>query len=158
MNPKLSLSETEHAEAQRFVRQGKANARTLTRAWVVLKLADGWDEAKIAETFAISQATVKNVAQRFAKGGLDLVLHDRVQQRRRQALTGQQAAHLIATTCSPAPDGHDHWTVRLLAGKAVELGFVKSISPNTIHELLKKTNSSPGSTNTGACRQWEGTL
>ncbi len=124
----------------------------------MLKLADGWDEAKIAETFAISQATVKNVAQRFAKGGLDLVLHDRVQQRRRQALTGQQAAHLIATTCSPAPDGHDHWTVRLLAGKAVELGFVKSISPNTIHELLKKTTSSPGNMNIGVSPQSAGTL
>jgi transposase len=154
----LSLSETERTEAQRFVRQGKTNARTLTRAWVLLKLADGWDEAKIAETFAISQATIKNIVQRFAEGGLDLVLHDRVQQRRRQALTGQQAAHLIALTYSPAPDGHDHWTVRLLAGKAVELGFVKSISPTTIHDLLKKTTSSPGSTNTGACHQWEGTL
>jgi transposase len=138
MQLKLSLSEMERTEAQRFVRQGKANARSLTRAWVLLKLADGWDEAKIAETFAISQATVKNVARRFTEGGLDLVLHDQVQQRRRQALTGQQAAHLIALTCSPAPDGHDHWTMRLLAGKAVELGFVKSISPNTIHELLKK--------------------
>src|SRR5215469_12795194 len=158
MNPKLSLSEMERTEAQKFVRQGKANARTLTRAWVLLKLADGWDEAKIAETFAIAPATVKNVARRFAEGGLDLVLHDKVQQRRRRALTGQQAAHLIALTCSPAPDGHDHWTVRLLAGKAVELGFVKSISPNTIHELLKKTNSSPGSTNTGACPQSEETL
>src|SRR2546428_10120757 len=40
---------------------------------------------------------------------------------RSQALTGGQAAHLIAITCSPVPDGHDHWTVRLLAGKAVEL-------------------------------------
>ena len=158
MQAKLSLSATERSEAQRFVRQGKANARTLTRAWTLLKLADGWDEAKIAETFAISPATVKNVAHRFAEGGLDLVLHDKVQQRRRQALTGQQAAHVIALTCSPAPDGHDHWTVRLLAGKAVQLGFVKSISPNTIYELLKKTNSSPGSTNIGACRQWEGNL
>jgi transposase len=158
MKPMLSLSETERSEAQKFVRQGKANARTLTRAWTLLKLADGWDEAKIAETFAISPATVKNVAHRFAEGGLNLVLHDKVQQRRRQALTGQQAAHVIALTCSPAPDGHDHWTVRLLAGKAVQLGFVKSISPNTIHELLKKTNSSPGSTNIGVCRQWEGNL
>jgi transposase len=140
MKAKLSLSETERSEAQRFVRQGKANARTLTRAWVLLKLADGWDEAKIAETFAISQATVKNVAHRFAKGGLDRVLHDTVQQRRRQALTGQQAAHLIAITCSPAPDGHDHWTVRLLANKAVELGIVEKISPITIHQLLKKMN------------------
>ena len=141
-------------EAHKFVRQGKANARTLTRAWILLKLADGWGEAKIAETFAVTPATVRNVAQRFVKGGLDQVLHDQVQQRRRQALTGQQAAHLIAITCSPAPDGHDHWTVRLLASKAVELGFVEKISPNTIHELLKKTTSSPGGMNTGAFPPW----
>jgi hypothetical protein len=76
-------------------------------------------------------------------------LHDKVQQRRRQVLTGLQTAHLIAVACSPSPEGHDHWTVRLLAHKAVELGFVSSISPNTIHELLKKTNSNPGSMNTG---------
>ena len=67
MKEKLSLSETERTEAQRFVRQGKANARSLTRAWVLLKLADGWDEAKIAETFAISHATITNVTQRFAR-------------------------------------------------------------------------------------------
>jgi transposase len=150
MKPKLSLSETERTEAQKFVRQGKANARILTRAWILLKLAEGWEEAKVAETFAVTQATVKNVTRRFAEGGLDRVLHDKVQQRRRQALTGQQAAHLIAITCSPAPDGHDHWTVRLLAGKAVELGEVSSISPNTIHELLKKMSSNPGNMNTGA--------
>ena len=83
MKAKLSLNETERTEAQKFVRQGKANARTLTRAWILLKLADGWDEAKIAETFAVTQTTVKNVAHRFTEGGLDLVLHDKVQQRRR---------------------------------------------------------------------------
>lgn len=158
MKTMLSLSETERAEIQKFVRQGKANARTLTRAWALLKLADGWDEAKIAETFAISPATVKNVARRFVQGGLDLVLHDQVQQRRRQALTGQQAAHVIAITCSPAPDGHDHWTVRLLASKAVELGFVSSISPNTIHQLLKKMNSNPGDMSTGVSLRLEASL
>ena len=144
MKAKRSLSETQRTEAHRFVRQGKANARTLTRAWILLKLADGWDEGKIAETFVVTKAPVKNVAERVAEGGLDLLLHDKVQQRRRQALTGQQAAHLIAITCSPAPDGHDHWTVRLLANKAVELGFVEKISPTTIHQLLKKMNSDPG--------------
>jgi hypothetical protein len=82
MKAKLSLSETERTEVQRFVRQGKANARTLTRVWILLNLANGWDEGKIAETFAVTQATVKNVAKRFAEGGLDLVLHDKVQQRR----------------------------------------------------------------------------
>lgn len=158
MKAKLSLRETERTEAHKFVRQGMANARSLTRAWILLKLADGWDEARVAETFTVTRATVKNVAQRFVEGGLDRVLHDKVQSRRRQALTGPQAAHLVAITCSSAPDGHDHWTVRLLAQKAVELEFVKSISPNTIHELLKKTNSNPGGTSTGACPLSEGSL
>lgn len=49
MKPMLSLSETERSEVQKFVRQGKANARTLIRAWTLLKLADGWDEARIAD-------------------------------------------------------------------------------------------------------------
>jgi hypothetical protein len=65
-------------------------------------------------------------------------LHDKNQQRQRQALTGGQAAHLIAIACTSALDGHDHWTLRLLARKAVELGFVDSISPETIRQMLKK--------------------
>lgn len=92
------------------------------------------------------------------QGGLEAVLDDKVQQHRRSALSGLQTAHLVAITCSRAPEGHDHWTVRLLAQKAVELGFVESISPNTIHELLKKTSSSPGSMNTGAYHQSEENL
>jgi hypothetical protein len=74
----------------------------------------------------------------YLSGGLEAVLYDKKQQRQRQALTGEQAAHLIAIACTPAPDGHDHWTLRLLAGKAVELGFVDSISPETIRQVLKK--------------------
>jgi hypothetical protein len=49
------------------------------------------------------------------------------------------------------PDGHDHWTLRLLAGKAVELGYVEHIDIGTIRNLLKKTSSNPGNTSGGAC-------
>jgi len=31
---------------------------------------------------------------------------------------------LIATACSDAPEGHDHWALRLLADRLVELGVV----------------------------------
>jgi hypothetical protein len=81
------------------------------------------------------------------------VLTDKVQERRRQALTGEQQAHLIAMACSAVPQGHDHWTLRMLAGKAVELGFVEYISPETIRALLARTSSSPGSTSSGASRR-----
>ncbi len=87
---------------------------------------------------------------RFVEGGVDAVLRHKRQVRYRQALTGSQQAHLIAIACSPIPDGHDHWTLRMLAGKAVELGFVEKISPETIRALLKKTNSSRGATGSGA--------
>jgi transposase len=156
MRQPITLTDQECQYLQMFVHRGKANARTLTRARVLLKVAEGWKDQEIVAAFDICQATVTNVCKRYTEGGLETVLYDKVQQRRRQALSGQQAAHLIAIACSPIPDGHDHWTVRLLADKAVELGFVNSISPNTIHQLLKKTNSSRGSMNTGACPQSEG--
>src|SRR6266699_5885138 len=156
--PTITLSNEERTTLESFVHRGKANARTLTRARILLKSADEWRTSALAAAFDVCEATVTNVRGRFVQGGLEAVLHDKVQQHRRSALSGLQSAHLIAVACSPAPDGHDHWTVRLLAQKAVELGFVTNISPTTIHELLKKTNSKPGSTNIGACHQSEASL
>ncbi len=149
----VTLSDSEQASLQTFIHAGKANARTFTRARVLLKAAEGWTDQHICAAFDISRNTAMRVRQLYLEGGLEAVLHDKRQQRYRQALTGGQAAHLIAITCSPVPDGHDHWTVRLLAGKAVELGFVESISPETIRQLLKKMNSSLGNTNSGASQQ-----
>ena len=40
---------------------------------------------------------------------------------------------------SDAPEGHDHWTLRLLADKVVELGLVVSLSHETVRLRLKKT-------------------
>src|SRR5215471_18214466 len=138
--PAVTLTEEERRTLETFVHRGKANARTITRARILLKSADGWSAAELAEAFDVCEATVTNVRRRFAQGGLDAILHDKVQHHRRSALSGPQTAHLIAVVCSPSPEGHDHWTVRLLAQKAVELGFVANISPTTIHDLLKKTN------------------
>jgi hypothetical protein len=146
----VTLSETDRASLQTFIHAGKANARTFTRARVLLKAAEGWTDQHICDAFDVSRNTSIRVRQLYLDGGLEAVLYDKRQVRYRQALSGGQAAHLIAMTCSPAPMGHDHWTLRLLAGKAVELGFVESISPETIRQLLKKMNSSLGSTNSGA--------
>jgi Homeodomain-like domain len=145
----ITLSETDRASLQTFIHAGKANARIFTRARVLLKAAENWTDQHICDAFDISRNTSIRVRELYLEGGLEAVLHDKRQARYRQALTGGQAAHLIAITCSPVPTGHDHWTVRLLAGKAVESGFVESISPETIRHLLKKTNSSLGSTNSG---------
>src|SRR5260370_40467604 len=149
----VTLSDSEQASHQTSIHAGKGNARTFTRARVLLKAAEGWTDQHICAAFDISRNTAMRVRQLYLEGGLEAVLHDKGQQRYRQALTGGQAAHLIGITCRPVPDGHDHWTTRPPAGKAVELGFLESISAETIRQLLKKMNSSLGNTNSGASQQ-----
>jgi len=146
----IALSETDRSRLYMFLHSGQQSARARTRAQVLLKLGNGWSLAEVCRAFDVCRNTVVNVRARFAEGGVDAVLRHKRQAHYRQALTGQQQAHLIAIACSKVPDGHDHWTLRMLAGKAVELGFVETISPETIRALLKKTSSSPGNIGTGA--------
>ena len=56
--------------------------------------------------------------RRFTEDGLDGALRDRTQPHRYRKLDDRGEAHLIALACSPAPEGHDHWNLRLLAGHA----------------------------------------
>lgn len=146
----IVLSEIDRSRLYTFLHSGQQCARARTRAQVLLNLGEGWSLAGVCRAFDVCRNTVLNVRARFAEGGVDAVLRHKRQTRYRQALTGQQQAHLIAIACSKVPDGHDHWTMRMLAKKAVELGFVKKISPETIRALLEKTHSSPGNTGTGA--------
>ena len=157
-SPSLSLSDDERSQLEQFLHRGKANARTLSRVRILLKSAEGWSVVAITEALDVSAATVWNVRKRYREGGVERVLHDKVQEHRRSALSGLQTAHLIAIACTPTPEGHDHWTVRLLADKAVELGYVERISLDTIHRLLKKTTSNPGDRRTGASRKRAETL
>ena len=87
--PAITLSSEERRHLEIFVHRGKANARTLTRARILLKSAEGWSTATLATTFDVCEATVSNVRRRFAQGGLEAVLHDKVQQHRRSALSGR---------------------------------------------------------------------
>ena len=136
----IVLTELDRSRLQTFVHAGHESARARTRAQVLLKLGEGWSLAEVSRAFDVCRNTVLNVRACFAKGGVDAVLRHQRQERYRQALGGPQQARLIAIACSPVPDGHDHWTLRMLAGKAVELGFVESISPETIRAILKKTS------------------
>ena len=52
--------------------------------------------------------------------------------------------HYNAISCSEPPEGFGRWSLRLLADKVVELGYVDSISHETIRYVLKKTNLSLG--------------
>ena len=71
--------------------------------------------------------------------GLERALNEDKRPGQKRKLDGRAEAQLVATACSDAPEGHEHWTMRLLAGKLVELGIVESISHETVRLTLKKT-------------------
>jgi len=149
----IKLTEEEQAALDGFVRRGKANARNLTRAHILLKSAEGWSIGRIAETYGVSAATVSNVRQRYGQGGVEGVIKDKVQQNRRRALGGEEEAVMAAIACSPVPDGHDHWTLRMLRDKLIELDVVEHVSAATIQDRLKKMTSNPGGARSGASRK-----
>ncbi len=78
------------------------------------------------------------------------MLHDHPQANRFRKLDDRGEAHLVALACSDAPEGHDHWTLRLLAAQVVELGLVSSLPQEAVRLWLKKTSSSPGGNSSGA--------
>ena len=128
----------------------------IARARILLKSNDGWDgwdgwdAPKVAEALDVALGTVYRIKQRFAEEGLDGALWDRRQVNRHRKLDDRGEAHLITLACSEPPAGHDHWTLRLLAGKVVELGLAPSLSHETVRLHLKKTPSSRGRSRSGA--------
>ena len=152
----VELSEEQRFALQQLLSRGKAPVRQQAHARILLKIdrnAPGprWTDEQVAEAFEMSRYTVMRIRERFVTNGLDDALtHRHHTQTRARALDGEQEAHLIALSCSPAPAGQARWTLRLLANRMVELEYVERVSYETVRKVLKKTNSSPGSNNAGA--------
>ena len=147
---RVHLTDAERAELRGLVGSGIAPARMLTRARILLKADDGeggpgWSDAAIAGALDVNPSTVLRVRRRFVQDGLAATLErkrpDRIYER---ALDGEQEAHLIAIACSEAPDGADHWSLRLLADELVRLEVVATVSHETVRQTLKKTTSNRG--------------
>ena len=120
----------------------KRAARPLVAGTVArgqLKADEGLKDAEIAHNLSTSPSTVERTRKRFVEGGLAKALNEDPRPGRVAKLSELEEAHLIALACSDAPDGHEHWTLRMLADKVVELGFAESFSHEAVRQRLKKT-------------------
>ena len=135
---KVNLSDDERQILQAVVQKGKSAARSQTRARILLKAAEGSRDKDIIDALNVSPSMVAKTRQRYVEEGPESALKDHPRPGKAPKLSDKQAAHLIAVACSDAPDGHNHWTLRLLADKVVELNYADSCSYETIRQLLKK--------------------
>jgi transposase len=146
----VALNEEQRSTLQRLISSGKAPARKLAHARMLLKIdrntADNvWTDEQVAEALEVSRSTVMRVRERFVEHGLDDALnHRQAPQARSRALDGAQEAHLIALSCSPCPNGQERWTLRMLAERMVQLEYTEQISYETVRRTLKKMSSNRG--------------
>ena len=134
----VDLAEEERVRLRTLLRRGKASVRMVARARVLLRAEEGYTDAAIAAVLDVGTATVGRIRKRFVERGLEQALREQPRPGQRRKLSGKQEAHVIAVACTTPPEGHGRWTLRLLAGKVVELGFAPSISPETVRQVLKK--------------------
>jgi hypothetical protein len=147
----VTLTPEERSHLQQLIAAGRAAAQTLMHARILLKAdqapgGPAWADERIAEAVEVNPATIARVRQRFVEQGVEAALVRKPQTRpsRARVLDGRAEAHLVTLACSTPPDGRACWTLRLLAGRLVELEVVDAVSTETVRRALKKTRSSRG--------------
>ena len=125
----------------KILSRGKTSAHEQRRARILDLLHRGEHPKRIAELLQIGIATVYNIQKRYLEQGFDSALKDKPRSGKPPTISGEQKARITALACSEVPAGHAAWTLRLLADKAVELGFIERISHMEVGRILKKTRS-----------------
>jgi transposase len=147
---RVTLTIEEQRDLRQLVSQGNSSARKITRGRILL-LADennpetGFKDDEIVKALNVSARTVERTRKSCVEEGLEAAInHKRPYRRKPKSLDGKAEAYLVATTCSPAPEGRERWTLQLLADKLVELNVVDTVSTETVRRTLKKMNLSLG--------------
>jgi transposase len=146
----IILSTKERKALEQYSRTGVHSVRLVNRAKIIFALdtSKGRKAEKqetIAKRIGVSRQTVNNARRDFLKAGGASVF---LQRKRRTTppvpskMTGEMEARIIALACGKAPKGYARWTLRLLAGKCVELGYSDAMSRMSVSRLLKKRNLS----------------
>ena len=152
---KVSLTKEEHAQLQAVLSKGKHSSQLYRNACILINSDEGpygnkLSNEQIAQVLQINNKTVERVKQRFVEEGFDACMDRKPYPKKDpKKADGDFEAHLIALSCSKAPEGYARWSLRLLADKMVELEYTDSVSHETVRQVLKKTKSNHGGSRDG---------
>jgi len=136
----INLNEEERQTLETLIRKGKAKARQIKRAMILLKANEGLSDPEIMAALNVSRPCVERIGKRFVADGIERALNEDPRPGQKRRLDGRAEATLIAIACTEAPAGYVHWSLRLLAGRLVQLWIVDTVSYETVRRTLKKMN------------------
>ena len=147
---KVTLTDAERVALEKVMAKGKHTSQQFRNACILLNCDEGDRIAKvpdeqIAQILHVNVKTIERLKQRFVEEGFEACTERKPYPPVKAPKTdGDFEAHLVALSCSKAPQGYTRWSLRLLADKMVELSYADSISHESVRKVLKKTSSSPG--------------
>jgi transposase len=134
---KLSAHDREFLET--LISQGELTAKAYRRALGLLELDRGQTYTAVSKTLQVTITTLSTWTEKYQESGLQ-VLADKARTGRPVEIDGNERARVTALACSEPPEGYGQWSLRLLADKAIELGYCEHISHTAVGQILKKTN------------------
>ncbi len=152
----VTLTKDERDNLKAITSRGSHKSQKVINALILMGCDEGeYQEERstneeIARVLKIGMRKIDRVKKRFIEHGLETTLNGMKGSRTyKKKIDGDFEAHLIALSCSDPPEGFAKWSLRLLADKVVELEYIDNVSHETIRQVLKKANSSPGNVKVG---------
>ena len=152
----VTLTKDERKTLDDLISKGKHRSQKILNALVLLGCDEGEYQTKrstneeISRILNISMRKIDRAKKRFVEDGFDIALNGKKGSRvYEKKVDGDFEAHLVALSCSEAPEGFARWSLRLLADQVVELGYIDSISHEAVRRVLKKTKLNLGVTKDG---------
>ena len=145
---KVNLTKVEQAKLSKITTTGKAHAKEILHANILLATDDNRSPkltvAAAADKCNTTTTTVQTIRKLYAVCGFGAALKRKKRETPpiQPKITGEVEAHIIALACSEPPEGFAKWSLRLLADKAVELEYIDNISYVSVGTLLKKRSLS----------------
>jgi len=142
----VELDASERSRLIELISKGKAPAKTILKARILLKADQGkggeaWKDEQICTALDTNITMIARAREKFVEQGLDAVLTRKKRETPpiQPIFDGEAQAKLIALACSEPPEGHARWTIRLLSEHVVERKIVAAAHFNTVGRALKKT-------------------
>lgn len=144
----VQLQRKERSSLLHLCKKRTVEVRVYKRAQALLLAHEGLKDQAIGQQVGLSRITLVNLRRRFQQERIQCI-YDRPRSGRKPRFDGVLRAKITALACSDPPEGYGRWSLRLLADRVVELGWVEGIHFDTVGRILKKTNSNPNRSEAG---------
>lgn len=142
----ISLTDAELKKLKSVMRKKQTSKTVRNRCQIIIDLDEAHGKVltheQSAKTNCVCMSTITNTVKLFSKHGIDGIIHLKRNvnsDNAKRKLDGRAEARIIEIACSPAPEGHSRWTLRLLEEQA-KLVLDTPVSKDTIGRALKKIN------------------